>query len=134
MDRRLEAERHTPTTEHAPDRHLAPDEHPDRPAEHVGPGEHAHPRQGEYIRIAVILAVITAVEVAIYYVEAIRPILVPILLVLSALKFALVVLFFMHLKFDNKLFSYLFTGPLLLMVAVLFSLLALFSVTVRVVP
>ena len=39
--------------------------------------------------------------------------LVPILLILSATKFALVVLWFMHLRFDNALFSTLFTGGLM---------------------
>ena len=105
-----------------------------RPAELHGPGGHPHPRQGEYIRIAVILVIITAIEVGVYYVEALTPLLVPILLILSAVKFALVVLFFMHLKFDNKLFSLLFTGPLLLMIGAFLALVALFSAALRVVP
>lgn len=89
--------------------------------------EHPHPGPAEYVRIAVVLAVITLAEVAIYYVEALSAVLVPILLVLSALKFALVGLWFMHLKFDSRLFSAMFTVPLAVAAAVLVALLALFQ-------
>ncbi|HEX2173959.1 MAG TPA: cytochrome C oxidase subunit IV family protein [Dehalococcoidia bacterium] len=130
MDRRMEADQQvTPTdasrvADHS--RAAEPDAHE--------PGTHPHPGQGEYVRIAVILAVITAIEVGVYYVEALRGLLIPILIVLGALKFALVVMFFMHLKFDNRLFTFLFTGPLIGMILILIALLALFSATVRVVP
>ncbi len=70
--------------------------------------EHAHPGAAEYIRIAVILTVITAIEVGVYYVDALRPIIGPVLIVLSAAKFSLVVMFYMHLKFDSRLFSGMF--------------------------
>jgi cytochrome c oxidase subunit 4 len=89
-------------------------------------GRQAHPGPVEYIKIGSILAVITAVEVGIYYIEAIEDALVPILIVLSALKFSLVVMWFMHLKFDNRLFSWLLVGGLaligLLLVVVLSTL------------
>lgn len=92
-------------------------------------GQHAaHPGPAEYVKIAVILAVITTVEVAIYYVPSMAGALVPMLLALSALKFALVVLWFMHLKFDSRLFSYLFFGGLVIAAAVLIALIALFGV------
>ena len=67
-----------------------------------------HPSPKEYIRIAVILAVITAAEVVVYYVEGVQEFLVPILFLFSALKFALVVLWFMHLKFDSKTYARFF--------------------------
>jgi hypothetical protein len=51
--------------------------------------------------------------------------------VLSAIKFALVVMFYMHLKFDNKFFSLLFGGPLLLGFLVVVSLLFLFYGGIR---
>ena len=76
--------------------------------------EGAHPGPAEYIKIGLTLAVITAVEVAVYYVDALSDVLIPILIVLSALKFSLVVLWFMHLKFDNRLFSTFFVGGLML--------------------
>ena len=58
---------------------------------------------------------------------AVRPVLVPLLLVLMVAKFALVVLFFMHLKFDSNVFSGLFSGPLLVSTAVVLAMLALFG-------
>jgi cytochrome c oxidase subunit IV len=63
---------------------------------------HAHPTERQYIRIAILLFIITMVEVIIYYIEALEGILVPTLVVLSAIKFYFVVAFFMHLKFDDS--------------------------------
>ena len=60
------------------------DEHAGHGAGHAG-GEHAHPSAKEYVGIAVVLTVITAIEVAVFYVPALHPFLVPILLSLSAL-------------------------------------------------
>ena len=79
---------------------------------------HKHPTEGKYIQIALILAVITAVEVLVYYVEAIEDYLVAILLALSALKFVIVVGYFMHLRFDSRLFRRLFVLGLVLAVFV----------------
>jgi cytochrome c oxidase subunit 4 len=67
-----------------------------------------HPSPKEYIRIALILAVITALEVAVYYVELSHGALVGILFAFSLLKFALVVLWFMHLKFDSRTYARFF--------------------------
>ena len=76
--------------------------------------EGAHPGPAEYVKIGLTLAVITAVEVAVYYIDALSDVLIPTLIVLSALKFSLVVLWFMHLKFDNRLFTSMFLLGLLL--------------------
>ena len=86
--------------------------------------EQAHPGPAEYIMIGLMLAVVTAVEVAVYYIDALDDVLVPILIVLSALKFSLVVLWFMHLKFDSQLFSTLFVGGLILVAALFIVVLA----------
>ncbi|MCH7489175.1 MAG: cytochrome C oxidase subunit IV family protein [Gemmatimonadetes bacterium] len=77
---------------------------------------HAHPSVRTYLAIAAILTGITVVEVAMFYIPAISATaaLAPVLLVLSAAKFALVVMFFMHLKPDSKIFTIIFTAPLLL--------------------
>ena len=80
--------------------------------------EHAHPGPREYVRIAIILAVITAAEVAVYYVESLRRVLVPMLLIMSVVKFSLVALYFMHLKFDSPLFRRLFVTGIVLAIAV----------------
>jgi cytochrome c oxidase subunit IV len=70
----------------------------------------SHPGVGQYVEIGVILAVLTAVEVAMYiYREPLgRAITTPALLALTMLKFMLVVLWFMHLRFDHKMFRRVF--------------------------
>ncbi len=85
-----------------------------------------HPSWQFYVLIGVVLTVITAAEVAVFYIPALRPVLVPILLVLSSTKFALVVMFYMHLKLDSPIFSYVFVAPLMLAVFVIVALVILF--------
>jgi cytochrome c oxidase subunit 4 len=73
--------------------------------------EHAHPGVGQYVEIGIILAVMTAIEVVIY--ESFDNGLalevgIPSLLVLTVLKFALVVMWFMHLRFDHRMFRRFF--------------------------
>ena len=63
-----------------------------------------HPGVADYVSIGVILAVITAIEVGLFFVDVSRAISVPTLLFLTVLKFVLVVGWFMHLRFDNRLF------------------------------
>jgi len=46
---------------------------------------------------------------------------------MSAVKFAIVVMFYMHLKYDHKLFRALFTGPLIIAATTLIALLFLFG-------
>ena len=88
---------------------------------------HAHPGAKEYLGIAVVLLVITVVEVAIFYLPAMHHLLPPILLTLSALKFAIVALWYMHLKFDHRLFSWLFIVPMVIAALVIIALMKLFS-------
>jgi cytochrome c oxidase subunit IV len=73
-----------------------------------------HPTVGQYVEIGVILAVVTAIEVSLFYANLPRGITVPSLLGLTAIKFALVVMWFMHLRFDNRLFRQLFIAGLVL--------------------
>ena len=75
-----------------------------------------HPSPSQYIMVGLILGVVTAVEVAVYYVDALEGALLGILMVLSAMKFILVALWFMHLRFDNRLFSIFFAGGVVLAV------------------
>jgi cytochrome c oxidase subunit 4 len=90
--------------------------------------EHAHPTAGTYLRVAVILTLLTVIEVGVFYVPAFHPVLAPVLLVLSAIKFAIVVMFYMHLKMDSRFFTLVFGGPLLLASGVMLGLLFLFGV------
>jgi len=87
----------------------------------------AHPSTGTYIAIAGVLTVITLVEVGVFYVPAFKSVLAPVLLILSGTKFALVVMFYMHLKTDHRLFTAIFTLPLLIAIAVIVALLFLFG-------
>ena len=74
-----------------------------------------------------ILSAITAAEVAVFYVEDLGHGIIPILVVMSAAKFALVAMFYMHLRYDAKLFSGFFCGGLILAFTIGIALLALFK-------
>src|SRR5438046_9323781 len=67
-----------------------------------------HPTADVYLRVGAVLVILTVLEVGVFYVPAFHPVLVPVLLVLSAAKFTLVVMFYMHLKADSKFFTFLF--------------------------
>ncbi len=73
-----------------------------------------HTSDGEYIKIALILAAITAAEVATYYVELSSTALLLVLMPMMVVKFAMVAWFFMHLKQDSRLFSRLFVTGIVL--------------------
>jgi cytochrome c oxidase subunit IV len=77
----------------------------DAHAGHPAPASHAsHPSPKEYVRIGLILGLLTALEVATYYVD-VGALLVPTLFGLAIVKFALVVMWFMHLKFDSPTYA-----------------------------
>jgi cytochrome c oxidase subunit 4 len=85
--------------------------HGGEPADlHTQAGAHAagHPSPKEYVRIGVILFVLTALEIAASYTEVSGAVLIPTLFVLAIVKFALVVLWFMHLKFDDRRYARFF--------------------------
>ncbi len=86
-----------------------------------------HASTATYLKVAAILTVITALEFASIYIRALSPILIPLLLVMSAAKFALVVLFFMHLRYDSRALTLLFTAPLLLATGLSLALMTLFG-------
>jgi cytochrome c oxidase subunit 4 len=90
---------------------------------------HAHPTWKQYKWVALILTLITVVEVWVYYIPAFvaTKLFVPTLLIMSAIKFAIVVMFYMHLKYDARLFRALFTGPLIIAIVTLISLMFLFG-------
>jgi cytochrome c oxidase subunit 4 len=90
---------------------------------------HEHPTWTQYWKVGLILTVITVLEVWAYYVPALTnsTFFVPMLLVMSAAKFVIVVMFYMHLKYDHRLFRALFTGPLMIAMATLIGLLFLFA-------
>jgi cytochrome c oxidase subunit 4 len=76
---------------------------------HAASAHAGHPSAKEYVRIFLILGAITGLEVAIYYVrDGFGSWFIPVLFGLAITKFALVVLWFMHLKFDDRRFSRFF--------------------------
>ena len=83
------------------------------------PGVHEHyPSEREYVKVAIVLFALTSIEVAIYYITDNKHVLVPVLLSLAVVKFALVALWFMHLRFDSKLFRRLFSAGIGLAIGV----------------
>lgn len=90
--------------------------------------EQAHPDSKQYVFIGVILCILTAAEVAVYFVESLAPILFHILVVLSTVKFVLVAMYYMHLKFDHRLFSGVFLLPFSLAVFMVLAMITLFKV------
>lgn len=87
-------------TDHAADAH----------GHHAAEAEH-HKPDSYYIKIAIFLAALTALETSTYYVDF-GPLFMPSLLIMMVIKFVVVILFFMHLKDDHKLFSWLFYAGL----------------------
>jgi cytochrome c oxidase subunit 4 len=98
--------------------------------------EHNFPeRAWEYVKIGLVLFVLTALEVGAYEIahrdglplhDFLHTALIPVLIVLSAIKFALVALFYMHLKWDGPLLKGIFSFSLFLATFVILALLALF--------
>ncbi len=89
-----------------------------------------HPSAGAraYLAIAAFLVLLTAMEVSVFYIPALKGILVPLLVFLALAKFALVAMFYMHLRFDHRWFSYLFVAPLVIATGLGIALLWLFHV------
>ena len=81
--------------------------------------ERPHPGPGEYVKIAIILAIVTLIEVGAYYVTGLSDTVLSIsLLAMMVIKFALVGLWFMHLRFDSPIFRRLFVTGIVLALAV----------------
>jgi cytochrome c oxidase subunit 4 len=97
--------------------------------------EHAHPSASLYFKVGLVLFVLTALEVGLYEITygehagslapTIKPFFIPLLLLLSAAKFALVAMFYMHLKQDSKLFTGVFVFPLIIATFIVLALIAL---------
>ncbi|MEO7521048.1 MAG: cytochrome C oxidase subunit IV family protein [Gemmatimonas sp.] len=88
-----------------------------------------HPTWSIYWKVALFLVVVTAIEVSAYYIPTWSNswVYVPSMLIMSTIKFVVVVMFYMHLKYDHKLFRALFTGPLFIAALTLIGLLFLFA-------
>ena len=74
-----------------------------------------HPTPKRYVQIAIILGILTAIEIALYYTEDIVGVFTdPILIILAVGKFIIVVGWFMHLRFENKMVNRFFAGGMIL--------------------
>ncbi len=93
-------------------------------SEHVGPAHHG-PSVAQYLLIGLALAIITVIEVWLSFAD-VGPILIPALLIFSAVKFVVVVGWFMHLRYDNPFLTQVFVMGLVLGGGVLLALIALF--------
>ena len=93
----------------------------------AGTAHTGHPTPLTYFKVAMVLAAITATEVGVFYTEGLGKGIIPILVILSGIKFALVAMFYMHLRFDARIFSWFFVGGLLLAISVVMALLGLFQ-------
>ena len=99
--------------------------------------QHTHPTPGLYLKVAVVLFVLTALEVLAFEAgrgglgaglrPVIEPIVVELLIVLSAAKFVLVAMFYMHLKQDPRLLANLFVMPLMIAAVIIAALIILFQ-------
>ena len=98
-------------------------------AGHAAGAEHAsgHPGPALYALVALALVLLTLMELAVYYVSFLQPVLVPILILLAIAKFFLVGGFYMHLYYDQKIFSIFFVFPLILACFIGAALLMIFS-------
>jgi cytochrome c oxidase subunit IV len=99
--------------------------------------DEAYPRDRLYVKIAIILAVITAVEVATYVWEDF-PLwawggdsnvgLISALMLMMVVKFGIVMWFFMHLKWDKPILTRLFLSGALLAVVVYIAVMFMFRI------
>jgi caa(3)-type oxidase subunit IV len=99
------------------------------PAPGLLPGEvRPHPTPFKYVMIAVVLVVITAVEIAVSYLEGDIPnsLIIVLLMIMMIVKFAAVASWYMHLRTDKPIFQRFFilgvTAPIVLYAIVLASL------------
>lgn len=90
----------------------------------------AHPKPRDYWMIALILGVITAVEIAVAYIEALDGVIAPILIVLSVAKFALVAMYFMHLRYEKKLYTRFFVVGIVGAIVLFFVVLLTFGLLI----
>jgi cytochrome c oxidase subunit 4 len=91
----------------------------------------AHPSDGLYIRVALILAVVTAIEVGLYYTDFGVDVTNGMLIVLAVVKFVMVAAYFMHLKFDQRVLRRLFLTGLFLAIGVYVAALLTFGVFIE---
>ena len=94
---------------------------------HADAGHHEPSKFHVYIQIAMILSVITGIEVVLIYMPLATWLIVTLLCVLSAVKFLFVIFYFMHLRWDKVFCTILFFIGLVLAGGTMWALLHLFG-------
>jgi caa(3)-type oxidase subunit IV len=89
---------------------------------------HAHPTPRTYWFIALFLAVATAIEISVPYIELLDPVRAPLLIAFGVVKFVTVVAVFMHLRYDLRGYRYVFGIAILIAILVFIVMLAVFRV------
>jgi cytochrome c oxidase subunit 4 len=87
----------------------------------------AHPGPRQYVSVAIVLAIATALEVGLYYLDLPHALFATLLLFFAVLKFSLVALWFMHLRFDSGIFRRLFVTGIILAITVYLIVLTIFG-------
>ena len=82
--------------------------------------------RGTYIAVFIALEVLTGIEITVTHLPIPR---IPVLIPLAIIKAGLVALFYMHLRFDKKVFSVVFVMGILMGLGLIFSLILLFAPT-----
>ena len=105
--------------------------------EHSGEVHTGHPTPFTYFKVAITLSILTAFEFGLFYLEWLGHSILLIMGLLSAAKFLLVAMFYMHLRYDKvaigifgrdiPIFSLLFVAGLVVAAGVVFALMALFA-------
>ena len=110
---------------------MAATTHAVSPHGHDGHGQHDHSHDASkfqiYVQIAMLLAVITGIEIVSVYLPFAKWIIVTALVVFSTVKFMFVIFFFMHLRWDKPFCTILFFIGLILASGTMWGLLALFG-------
>ncbi len=85
--------------------------------------EHAHKEHPKYMRIFVILIILTIAEVAVVYMPFPKIVIALLLIGMACSKALYVALYFMHLKFEQKTLMMIALTPFIICVFLVFMLL-----------
>jgi cytochrome c oxidase subunit IV len=91
-----------------------------------------HPSDRTYLKVGSLLFILTAVEIALYFIEdALESewslyLLIASLIILSSIKFVLVVMYYMHLKWDDRIFTWFFLAGMFVAAAIILAMMAMY--------
>jgi cytochrome c oxidase subunit IV len=88
---------------------------------------HIHPGASVYAPVAIILAILTGLEILVYYLNVAPVVLVPVVIILGLANIVLSALFYMHLRYDDPVLKSMFSFAGLLASLLMISLLLLFG-------